>query len=250
MRQGSPPRMKIAGLFSAESPMSLALTTTHENGIFRGVSPRLVNIVGVIRSWRRSCRQGRAPPGETVHGHRAPARHSAGPARRLTRAMSKETRAAEGRTPAWLRWGCGRPSHSSALRGPRTPGVLLSLYAVCRDTMGLSPGASVATRTMPACGCRRRGREHEPSEEATNLEGAPWQTSPRFPLHIWGSNRILSGRPFPPTLSITCSPVTGLLECDTYTTFQKHSSERGSHGPHTGGCPTPVGLHGSDPTAL
>jgi hypothetical protein len=30
--------MKIAGLFSGESPMSLALTTTHENGIFRGVS--------------------------------------------------------------------------------------------------------------------------------------------------------------------------------------------------------------------
>jgi hypothetical protein len=30
--------MKIAGLFSGESLMSLALTTTHENGIYRGVS--------------------------------------------------------------------------------------------------------------------------------------------------------------------------------------------------------------------
>jgi hypothetical protein len=30
--------MKTALLFSRESPMSLALTTTHENGIFRGVS--------------------------------------------------------------------------------------------------------------------------------------------------------------------------------------------------------------------
>jgi hypothetical protein len=32
--------MKIAGLFSAASLMSLALTTTYENGIFRGVSGR------------------------------------------------------------------------------------------------------------------------------------------------------------------------------------------------------------------
>jgi hypothetical protein len=29
--------MKIAGLFSGESLMSLALTTTYENGIYRGV---------------------------------------------------------------------------------------------------------------------------------------------------------------------------------------------------------------------
>src|SRR5262249_9869838 len=35
MTQGSPPRMKIAGLFSGESPMSLALTTTHENCYFQ-----------------------------------------------------------------------------------------------------------------------------------------------------------------------------------------------------------------------
>ncbi len=35
MSQGSPPRMKIALLFSAESPMSLALTTTHENRYFQ-----------------------------------------------------------------------------------------------------------------------------------------------------------------------------------------------------------------------
>jgi hypothetical protein len=34
--------LKIAGLFSGESPMSLKLTTTHENGIFRGVSGRFV----------------------------------------------------------------------------------------------------------------------------------------------------------------------------------------------------------------
>jgi hypothetical protein len=34
--------MKIAGLFSGESPMSLALTTTHENtAIFRGVAMSL-----------------------------------------------------------------------------------------------------------------------------------------------------------------------------------------------------------------
>jgi hypothetical protein len=32
--------MKIAPLFSGESPMSWVLTTTHENGIFRGVSAR------------------------------------------------------------------------------------------------------------------------------------------------------------------------------------------------------------------
>jgi hypothetical protein len=30
--------MKIALLFSAESPMRVALTTTYENGIFGGVS--------------------------------------------------------------------------------------------------------------------------------------------------------------------------------------------------------------------
>jgi len=33
MSQGSPPHMKIALLFSAESLMSVALTTTHENTI-------------------------------------------------------------------------------------------------------------------------------------------------------------------------------------------------------------------------
>lgn len=36
--KGSPPRMKIAGLFSGESPMRVGLTTTYENGIFGGVS--------------------------------------------------------------------------------------------------------------------------------------------------------------------------------------------------------------------
>ena len=35
MNQGSPPRMKIAELFSVESPMSVALTTTYENGYFQ-----------------------------------------------------------------------------------------------------------------------------------------------------------------------------------------------------------------------
>jgi hypothetical protein len=35
--------MKIAGLFSAESSMSVALTTTHENGIFNGVSARFLS---------------------------------------------------------------------------------------------------------------------------------------------------------------------------------------------------------------
>src|SRR4029450_8086312 len=35
MSQGSPPRMKIVRLFSGESPMSLALTTTHENCYFQ-----------------------------------------------------------------------------------------------------------------------------------------------------------------------------------------------------------------------
>src|SRR5215475_15054066 len=37
MSQDSPPRMKIARLFSGESPMNLALTTPYENSIFRGV---------------------------------------------------------------------------------------------------------------------------------------------------------------------------------------------------------------------
>jgi hypothetical protein len=41
MSQGSPPRMKIAGLFPAESLMNLAFITTYENtAIFRGVSAR------------------------------------------------------------------------------------------------------------------------------------------------------------------------------------------------------------------
>jgi hypothetical protein len=35
MSQGSPLRMKIAGLFSGESSMSFALTTTHENIYFQ-----------------------------------------------------------------------------------------------------------------------------------------------------------------------------------------------------------------------
>src|SRR5262245_8877725 len=39
MSQGSPPRIKIAGLFLGESPMSLALTTTHENGYFQRSIP-------------------------------------------------------------------------------------------------------------------------------------------------------------------------------------------------------------------
>jgi hypothetical protein len=39
MSRGSPPRMKIAGLFSGESPMSLALTTTHENCYFQRSIP-------------------------------------------------------------------------------------------------------------------------------------------------------------------------------------------------------------------
>jgi hypothetical protein len=39
MSQGSPPRMKIVGLFLGESPMSSALTTTHEKtAIFRGIA--------------------------------------------------------------------------------------------------------------------------------------------------------------------------------------------------------------------
>ena len=35
MSRGSPPRMKIARLFSAESPMRVDLTTTHENDYFQ-----------------------------------------------------------------------------------------------------------------------------------------------------------------------------------------------------------------------
>jgi hypothetical protein len=36
--------MKIAPLFSVESPMSVALTTTYENGIFGGVSLRFLRL--------------------------------------------------------------------------------------------------------------------------------------------------------------------------------------------------------------
>jgi hypothetical protein len=35
MSQGSPPRMKIAGLFLGESLMRVGLTTTHENDYFQ-----------------------------------------------------------------------------------------------------------------------------------------------------------------------------------------------------------------------
>jgi hypothetical protein len=42
MSQDSPPRMKIAGLFSAESPMRLAHTTMHDNSSFqRSIFPYL-----------------------------------------------------------------------------------------------------------------------------------------------------------------------------------------------------------------
>jgi len=42
--------MKIAALCSAESLMSLTLTTTYENGIYRGVSGW--NVPLMVRRWK------------------------------------------------------------------------------------------------------------------------------------------------------------------------------------------------------
>src|SRR5262249_22380830 len=73
MSQDSPLRMKIAPLFSGESPMSLALTTTHENGAALGHDGASTSLHSRRGYAGASCPQERLTRASLQHHHLSPA---------------------------------------------------------------------------------------------------------------------------------------------------------------------------------